>query len=207
MTKFFQKIGLLILGATIATGYFVFVKESPENNQSVTANILQSTPSVSPEGDIKIFVFNNLHGEEVIGGGFEFRYPAHWHNNGHYFSPQKIKYYDMVSVDAPVYFDLISKDLFETSDLKYQITTNKRRSPDSTVKIDGKTFRKYDLIDYGSAGGESTGRIIIYLGPQVSFNDDSYYLAFRWEERPLTIPVPGNDIEVFDNMLLTLKFF
>ncbi len=34
-----------------------------------------------------------------------------------------------------------------------------------------------------------------------------YLLVFHWEEKPLAEYMPGNDIEVFDNMLLTLKFF
>lgn len=166
-----------------------------------------STPAekVGDSGQ-KTFTFKSFHGEDLGSGVFQFEYPANWHNDGQYFSPIRIKYYDMVSVDAPVYFDLISTLLFETSDIKYQLGNDKRRAPDSIVKIDGKTFNRYDLIDYGSSGGESTGRVIIYLGPQISFNGDDYYLVFRWEENPLTSYIPGNDPVIFEKIVSSLKF-
>lgn len=166
-----------------------------------------ATPVENPgNSEYKTFVFKSFHGADLGGGVFEFEYPANWQNDGQYFSPTKIKFYDIFSVDAPVYFDLISTNIFETSDIKYQIANNKRSSSDSTVKIDGKTFRKYDLADYGSSGGESTGRVIIYFGPKISFGGDDYYLIFHWEENPLTIFIPENDPEVFEEMVSTLKF-
>lgn len=200
-------IGIL----TVVLGYSVSGKKDQPTGALLEKSIESpSEPQTSTEktsdSEQKTFVFNNFHGLNLGGGVFKFNYPAHWGNEGQYFSPIRIKYYDLVSVDAPVYFDLISTVLFDTSDLKYQIANNKRRSPDSKVKIDGKTFNKYDLIDYGSSGGESTGRVIIYLGPQVSFGGNSYYLVFRWEENPLTIYIPGNDSEVFEKMISSLKF-
>ena len=179
--------------------------ESPSESVSAsTGEIIP--PAQTGNSEKKTFVFDNFHGADLDGGVFKFEYPASWHNDGHYFSPIRIKYYDMASVDAPVYFDLISKTLFETSDVQYQIANDKRRVPDATVKIDGKTFRKYDLIDYGSSGGESTGRVIIYLGPQISFGGEDYYLVFRWEENPLTTYIPGNAPDIFEKMVLSLRF-
>lgn len=201
-------IGILIL----AVGYLVSGKKDQPTGALIDKSTESSSEPVPTSGEAagdsehKTFVFSSFHGENLGGGGFTFEYPANWHNDAQYFSPIRIKYYDMVSVDAPVYFDLISTLLFETSDLKYQITNDKRKSPDSRVKIDGKTFDRYDLIDYGSSGGESTGRVIIYLGPQVTFGGDNYYLVFRWEERPLTIYIPGNDPVVFEKMVSSLKF-
>ena len=175
----------------------------PTSSQTTTPTLNADNPNSS---STKTFIFDSFHGEKIEGGGFQFEYPANWNNNGQYFSPIPVKYYDLVSVDAPVYFDLISTLLFETSDIKYQISNDKRAAPDAVVKIDNKTFRKYDLIDYGSSGGESTGRVIIYLGPQVSFNGDDYYLVFRWEENPLTSYIPGNDPVIFEKIVSSLKF-
>ncbi len=200
----------------IAGGYLASGKKNQPGGQSAGGLLekaieFSSGPDTTPTEKIsdsgqKTFVFNSFHGIDFGNGGFQFEYPANWYNDGQYFSPIPIKYYDLVSVDAPIYFDLISTALFDTSGLKYQITHDKRKAPDSDIKIDDKTFNKYDLIDYGSSGGETTGRVIIYLGPQLSFNGDNYFLIFRWEEKPLTIYIPGNDIKIFDNMLLTLKF-
>lgn len=199
----------------IAVGYFAMDKKGqpagPTSSPSQTDS-LPYTNSLSPEltpedigqTGLKTYHFNNFHGENVFGGGFEFQYPANWYNNSQYFSPQKIKYYDIVSVDAPVYYDLVSKDLFDTSDIKYQLTNDKRNKPDTNIKIDGKNFMKYDLFDYNGEG--NSDRVIIYLGPQISFNGDSYYLAFRWEERPLAIDVPGNDPTTFEKIVGSLKF-
>ena len=197
-------IGILVV---VIMGYFVFSRKDQKTIQLPRKSELSSpTPLEADKFGRKTFIFNNFHGEEVIGGGFKFEYPANWHNNGQYFSPQKIEYYDLASVDAPIYFDLISENIFESSDLRYQIATDKKNQPDVILTIDGKKFRKFDLIDYGSSGGESTGRVIIYLGPIVSFNDRSYYLVFRWEEKPLTLYIPGNDSKIFENMVATLRF-
>ena len=204
-------IGILVL----VGGYLVYGEKNqpavgllekaiePTSSLTTTPTLNADNPNSS---STKTFIFDSFHGEKIEGGGFQFEYPANWNNNGQYFSPIPVKYYDLVSVDAPVYFDLISTVLFETGDVKYQITHDKRRTPDSVVKIDGKTFRRYDLIDYGSSGGESTGRVIIYLGPQISFNGDDYYLVFRWEENPLTSYIPGNSPEVFEKIVRSLRF-
>ncbi|MEK7603616.1 MAG: hypothetical protein AAB461_00665, partial [Patescibacteria group bacterium] len=73
--------------------------------------------------------------------------------------------------------------------------------------IDGREFKKYDLIDYGSYGGDSAGQVKIFVGPKIKIDGQDYYLVFHWEEMPLAEYVPGNNIDVFDNMLLSLKFF
>ena len=79
--------------------------------------------------------------------------------------------------------------------------------PDSIGQIDGKEFKRYDLIDYGSYGGDSAGRVKIFVGPKIKIDDQDYYLVFHWEEKPLAEYVFSNDIKVFDDILLTLKFF
>ena len=73
-------------------------------------------------------------------------------------------------------------------------------------KIDGRTFRRYDLTDYGTYGGESAGHVKIFVGPTIKIDGSDYVLVFHWEERPLAQYMPGNNIEVFDNILLSLKF-
>lgn len=202
---------ILVIGYMVATQKeqpFGDVLASPTAQpSSKTADLPRTVLATSDGGgEFKTYTFNQFHGEKVEGGGFTFQYPSSWHNNGQYFSPRKIKYYDNLSVDAPVYFDLVDKELFGSSDIKYQITTDKRRSSDTTLKIGGVTFKRYDLIDYGSSGGESSGRVIIYLGPRLSFNGGDYYLVFHWEESPLTIALPGNDPEIFEFMVSSLKF-
>ena len=209
MKKFYLAI---IVVLSVAIVYLAVVKNDQQADNPIISPPVQpstqasTTPNQSTSGDFKTYIFNNFHGESVEGGGFKFDYPATWQNNGQYFSPQKINFYDLTSVDAPVYFDLISKDLFSTSDLKYQITTDKRRSQDTTLKIDGITFKKYDLIDSGSSDGGGTGQVIIYLGPMISFNGGDYYLVFRWEEQPLSLGIPGNYPEMFEYMVSSLKF-
>ena len=202
----------IIIMLIVTIGHSFRGKKNQPSGALIDKSIeLSAEPTTTPDEGAddsgqKTFVFKSFHGADLGGGGFTFQYPANWHNDSQYFSPIPIKYYDLVSVDAPVYFDLISTLLFDTSGLKYQIAEDKRKSADSRVKIDGKTFDRYDLIDYGSSGGESTGRVIIYLGPEIGFGGDKYYLVFRWEENPLTVYVPGNDLQVFENMVLSLKF-
>lgn len=152
------------------------------------------------------FVFDNFHGVTDITGKFRFTYPLNWNNEGQYFSPQKIEYYDQYSVKAPIYFDLILASIYDQTEFKYQIDQSRRKSPDSHGKIDGREFKKYDLIDYGSYGGDSAGRVIIYVGPKIIIAGKEYYLVFHWEEKPLADPLPGNDPAVFDKIVASLKF-
>lgn len=184
-------------------GYFVFVKKQLENT---TAKIQPANTDNQESNGLKTFTFDNFHGSSDISDKFKFQYPVNWYNEGQYFSPQKIRYYDMNSVNAPIYYDLISADIFDTSDLKYQINNDNRNQPDSTVKIDGKDFKKYDLIDYGGYGGDSAGRVIIFLSRSISVNSEQYYLVFHWEEKPLSNTMLGNDPKIFEEMILTLKF-
>lgn len=169
----------------------------------------QTTPAVDGQSGKatsgwKTFKFDNFHGENT-GGGFSFDYPASWKNDGQYFSPVKIYHYDIVSTDAPMYYDLVAESLFDTSDLKYQLKQDKRRVPDSKVKLGGHEFQKYDLIDYNSTK-DSPDRVIVYVGPKITFNGESYYLVFHWEEKPLAITIPGNDPKIFESMIASLKF-
>jgi len=113
----------------------------------------------------------------------------------------------MFTVKAPIYFDLVLVDVFHLTELQYQIDNSKKRVPDSIGQIDGKEFKRYDLIDYGSYGGDSAGRVKIFVGPKIKIDDQDYYLVFHWEEKPLAEYVFSNDIKVFDDILLTLKFF
>ena len=172
-------------------GYYVFVK-----NDSVQENKAYKT-----------FIFDNFHGSTDINDKFKFQYPASWYNDGQYFSPQKIQYYNKFNIKAPIYFDLVLAEIFHLTELQYQIDNSKRRNPDSTGQIDGREFKRYDLIDYGSYGGDNAGRVKIFVGPKIKIDGSEYYLVFHWEEKPLAEYAPGNNIEVFDNMLLTLRFF
>ncbi len=222
-----KKLTIIILTAIMSSGatavYFNLNKLPEKNSQanlvdslpsitpliitptpSVTGTIPSGTPESTPSGGWKTFHFNNFHGD-VINEVFSFKYPGEWYNNGQYFSPNKIEYYDMTSVDAPIFYDLISEDLFDTSDTKYQIDKDKRRQPDTHGKIDGKEFKKYDLIDYGTYG-ESSGRVMIFVGPKISIDGRVFYLVFRWEEKPLTITIPGNSPEIFEKMVNSIKF-
>ena len=206
MGKNSKKIALVILFTAIAVAsvYFVFIRKQPEN----TTPMPQPAASVGGESNgLKTFVFDNFHGSTDISDRFQFQYPASWYNDGQYFSPQKIQHYTKYEVKAPIWFDLVLAEILNFTELKYQIDNSKRIAPDTTGQLDGRDFKKYDLIDYGTYGGESAGRVKIFVGPKITIDGDDYYLVFHWEEKPLAESMPGNDIEVFDNMLLTLKFF
>ena len=188
----------LILAVVAVVAYFIFVAKNSEN---------VSTVQSAKDSKLKTFTFNNFHGSTDISDKFEFQYPANWHNDGQYFSPQKIQYYNKFNIKAPIYFDLVLAEIFHLTELQYQIDNSKRRAPDTTGQIDGREFKKYDLIDYGSYGGDSAGQVKIFVGPKIKIDGQDYYLVFHWEEMPLAEYVPGNNIDVFDNMLLSLKFF
>ncbi|MDP3697459.1 MAG: hypothetical protein Q8R55_05585 [Candidatus Taylorbacteria bacterium] len=209
MTKYFKvTVFSLLIGAVAGSGYFIFYQKQPENSQ-LSASLpgpVESSKAKDEGSGYRTFVFDNFHGSTAISDKFQFQYPKNWYSNGQYFSPQKIQFYDLYSVKAPVYFDLILADIFNLTEFKYQIDNSKRRSPDTVGQIDGREFKKYDLIDYGTYGGESAGRVKIFVGPKIKIDGQGYFLVFHWEEKPLTEEIPGNNIDVFDNMLLTLKF-
>ena len=204
----FNRISIIFLFISIVflslVGYFVFVKKQFKNT---TATIQSIESSIQESSGYKTFVFDNFHGSMDISDKFQFQYLANWHNDGQYFSPQPPQFYNMFTVKAPIYFDLVLAEIFHLTELQYQIDNSKRRAPDTIGQIDGKEFKKYDLIDYGSYGGDSAGRVKIFVGPKIKIDGQDYFLIFHWEEKPLAEYMQGNNIEVFDNMLLTLKFF
>lgn len=207
MTKNSKKVVVVssFLIVVAVAGYFIFSKKQVENSQ---LSAPQPTDKREQEsGGFKTFTFDSFHGSADISDKFKFQYPANWFNNSQYFSPQKIQYYNRLNAKAPIYFDLVLAEIFHLTELQYQIDNSKRRAPDTIGQIDGREFKKYDLIDYGSYGGDSAGRVKIFVGPKIKIDGQDYYLIFHWEEKPLAEYVPGNDIEVFDSMLLTLKFF
>ncbi|MBX4206363.1 hypothetical protein KW784_01065 [Candidatus Parcubacteria bacterium] len=97
-------------------------------------------------------------------------------------------------------------DIFDQTALKYQIDASARRAPDASVEIGGRPFKKYDLTDYGSYGGESAGRVIVYVGPEIMVGGVAYLIVFHWEERPLTESLSGNDPALFESMVQSLTF-
>lgn len=193
----------------------VFFQYSNQNKSKVpevsTINSSTTTARVVKENkeeyaDVRTFVFDDFHGHKNINKKFKFFYPANWNNDGQYFSPEKIEYYNLYNVKAPIYFDLMRVEIFEQTEFFYQINNSKRKSPDKNIQIDNNTFKKYDLIDYGSYGGESAGRVIIYVGPKIKINGYDYYLVFRWEEKPLTITILKNDARTFEQIVESIKF-
>ncbi|HXK40905.1 MAG TPA: hypothetical protein VJ046_02285 [Candidatus Paceibacterota bacterium] len=207
MGKNLKKIGIVLLFVITAVliGYFGFFRNKSEDfvtTDDKTAQIAQNTQT----GEYKTFVFDRWHGSTDISDKFQFQYPADWFNEGQYFSPQKIQFYTKYEAKAPIWFDLVLAEIFNYTELKYQIDESKRRTADTTGKIDGRTFKRYDLNDYGTYGGESAGHVKIFVGPTIKIDGADYILVFHWEERPLSEYMPGNNIEVFDNMLLSLKF-
>ena len=110
---------ILIIIIIVLMGYIIFFKNQLGSNES---SIASTTPNYQGEtsvigqndnqnnqvvGGVKTFVFDNFHGNPNVSLKFQFQYPASWYNEGQYFSPQKIDYYDQYSVKAPMYFDLI----------------------------------------------------------------------------------------------------
>lgn len=202
---------LIVIIVVMADYIFLDWNKSGDSSLVLLGSSLPASIS-SPSGDeisaeFKTFVFDNFHGSTDISDKFQFQYPASWHNEGQYFSPEKIQYYTKFTVKAPIHFDLVLAEVFHLTELQYQIDNSKKRNPDSTGQIDGREFKRYDLIDYGSYGGESAGRVKIFVGPKIKIDVADYYLVFYWEEKPLAEYMQDNNISVFDNMLLTLKFF
>jgi len=205
-------IPILVIIIIILTSFIFFRKN---NVSPVTSGITASTTNVAQIIDStnvvnsnseKTFVFDNFHGSNDISLKFQFTYPANFYNEGQYFSPEQIAHYDLYSVTAPFYYDLILANVFDQTEFKNQIDSSKRNSPDRHGLIGGKDFKRYDLIDYGSYGGESAGRVIIYVGPTIKINGLNYYLVFHWEEKPLTTVVLGNDPNIFEKIVHSLKF-
>jgi len=209
MGKNSKKIGVVVLFVAVAAfiGYFGFIKKQPENSKFVESISESVDNSDQESGEYKTFVFDNFHGSPDISDKFQFQYPANWYNEGQYFSPQKIQFYTKYEAKAPIWFDLVLAEIFNFTELKYQIDNSKRITADTVGQINGKEFRRYDLIDYGTYGGDSAGRVKIFVGPKIKIDGQEYVLVFHWEEKPLAEDMPDNNIEVFDNMLLSLKFF
>ena len=193
----------LFVAFVAVTGYFVFVKKEFKDT---TASIQSSENNSQESNGFRTFTFDNFHGSTDISDKFQFQYPANWFSDGQYFSPQKIQYYNKFNVKAPVYFDLVLAEIFHLTELQYQIDNSKRIEPDSTGQVDGREFKRYYLADYGSYGGDSAGRVKIFVGPKIKIDGIDYYLVFHWEEMPLAEYLPGNSIEVFDNIILSFKF-
>src|SRR3989344_6691806 len=207
MGKNSKKIGAIVLFVAVAAvaGYFSFFKDWSEN-LITSGQIAQTVQDTKETDEFKTFVFDNFHGSADISDKFQFQYPADWFNESQYFSPQKIQYYTKYEAKAPIWFDLVLAEIFDFTELKYQIDNSKRITADTVGKIDGREFKRYDMIDYGTYGGESAGRVKIFVGPKIKIDGADYVLVFHWEEKPLAEHMPGNNIDVFDNMLLTLKF-
>jgi hypothetical protein len=210
--KYLSKYLILIILLAVISGYFIFSGNQskdkiPEISSPVVPAGADHQSGTPAEPGHKKFVFNNFHGSTDISDKFEFQYPENWHNDGQYFSPQRVEHYTLFTAKAPVFFDLILAEVFNQTEFYYQIETSKRKNPDTTGMLDGREFKKYDLIDYGSYGGESAGWVKIFVGPKIKIDGKDYYLVFHWEEKPLAEYMAGNSVEVFDNMMLTLKFF
>jgi hypothetical protein len=154
---------LLILVSTAIAGYFTFSKNQAEDFITNNSQTNQTAQIVQndSEGEYKTFVF------------------------------QKVQFYTKYEAKAPIWFDLVLAEIFNFTELKYQIENSKRRSPDTTGQIDGRGFKKYDLIDdFGFYGGDSAGQVKIFVGPKIRIDGQDYYLVFHWEERPLAEYMP-----------------
>ena len=148
-------ISLLIISVICLSGYVAYLRGNSDNKSQ--SDVSTTTPStvveLNPTQNLEInnsfrtFTFDEFHGSKNISDKFTFQYPSDWYNEGQYWSSQKIEYYDLYSVKASFYFDLILSSIFDQTEFKNQINVSKRKSPDSHGKIDGKEFKRYDLID------------------------------------------------------------
>ena len=85
----------LFVAFVAVTGYFVFVKKEFKDT---TASIQSGENNSQESNDFKTFAFDNFHGSADISDKFQFQYPANWFNDGQYFSPHKIQYYNKFNV-------------------------------------------------------------------------------------------------------------
>lgn len=182
------------------------MQQIPTPNKALNSTTPQPNLSIQPSGQSQ--PKNETANWKVYSDtqlGFQFKYPANWYNDGSYFSPQPIEYLEIGSVKAPVSYTTIKADKITSSNIQYQIGNSKRNQPDSAVTIAGKVFKKYDLQDYGRYEGDSAGRILILLSPELSLKGEIYYLAFQWQEKPALSVISGNDPAIFEQMVSTLE--
>ncbi len=199
---------LLIMGVFLVSGVGAaqYIAQSSRSESPTEAGDGASRTQDNERDGLKTFIFEEFHGSKDLSLRFSYQYPGAWHRSGQYLSPQKVQYYTKNTVKAPIYFDLIETDIFHLTELQYQIDNSTRLKPDTTGVIDGQQFKRYDLTDYGSYGGDSAGHVKIFVGPQITIDGIVYTLVFHWEERPLAEYVAGNNISVFDNLMLSLDF-
>ena len=147
--------------------------------------------------------------------GFEVKYPEEWILDGNNLSPQKIEYYEIGSNNAPINFGIYSEEadiflnnnsILSFGNIKYQMENSKRNISDSTMLIDNKIFKKYDLIDYGRYEGDSAGSVILLVSPELIIDDKKLYLVFEWQEFPGGKEIKSNNSEEFLNIFSTFKF-
>ena len=88
---------LILIFVVIAMGGYLIV-----NNKNLEINSSTTPSSPADNNGFKTFTFDSFHGRTNVSDKFQFQYPATWYNEGQYFSPEKIKYYDLYSVKAPL---------------------------------------------------------------------------------------------------------
>lgn len=137
--------------------------------------------------------------------GFEFKYPQTWQfdEKEKLLSPQKISFYEIGSNSAPVSFGLYTQGS-NFGQMEYCLKNCQRNSPDSTIIINGREFTLYDLKDYGRYEGASAGNVVYVVGPEISLKDTGR-LVFEWQERPGNSIVPGNDKNIFLEIIKTIN--
>lgn len=147
--------------------------------------------------------------------GFEFKYPGNWFFEKNYLSPREIKYNEIGSNNAPINFGIYSKDssiflnnndIINFGKIEYQIENDERNKPDSTMTINGKEFKVYDLIDYGKYEGKIAGNVVLIVSHELNIGGNSFYLVLGWEQYPAGENLKLKNKEDFFNIISTLKF-
>jgi len=83
---------------------------------------------------------------------------------------------------------------------------SKRNISDSTMLIDNKIFKKYDLINYGRYEDDSAGSVILLVSSELIIDDKKLYLVSEWQEFPGGKEIKSNNPEEFLNIFSTFKF-
>lgn len=166
---------------------------SVSNNNLNTNQVVDNNQAPDPLADWETYT--------NAKDGYEIKYPNGWFLENGLLSPQKIEYYEIGSNNAPISFGLYAED--RLGKYNYQIKNSQRNNPDSSLIINGLTFKRYDLIDYRRYEGDTAGNVILLMGPKIK--DQDRFIVFEWQQFPGGQTLKSNQPKDFIDIASTFK--
>jgi len=158
----------------------------------------------------------------TTNASFYYKYPDGWDSDMGYIGPEPIDYfvdYGHEPNNAPIrQFDLLDDDdpflnpanYTNWSRVEYmnKIKNAKRNEPDVNVIVDGKTFTKYDLLNFREHDGKDYGNVVIFIS--TVFVDEErdgreVRFGYEWHEFPGGIEVDGNSKEKLYELVSSVR--